>query len=308
MNDRIPLVNIYEGMAYDDKEVNLFENIGAAAKEGGKKVADPKKAVGSIFGRVENAFGNNSFRGFGLTGAFADMVHSIQYRDLDLIRAARTAGAADTGFAMTLGDYGITRAPGSGTYTGNTRGMDIETIVALEAISKGYDPTRGRYNMRDPSKSQTVVASGGLQVSNNPMDGFIRANGTVYDPRFIGAGASGTYARTDMIKKAARTYGVTPQRMSSILADARAGKMTVGEGVRRANAPYFDDSAGYDYSGVDTSPSSSIQKTNIQPPAGRTGEGSDDDYTSYEPSSFDRGDTMGDYDDEDPGEQGTVVA
>ena len=244
MNDRIPLVNIYEGMAYDDKEVNLFENIGAAVKEGGKKVADPKKAVGSMFKTVKNAFGNDSFRGFGVTGAFADMVHSIQYRDLDLIRAARTAGAADTGFAMTLGDYGITRAPGSGTYTGNTRGMDIETIVALEAISKGYDPTRGRYNMRDPSKSQTVVASGGLQVSTNPMDGFIRANGTVYDPRFIGAGASAAYARKDMVMKAANThlsYISDPEdrynAMSNAIAMARTGNMTIAQALARIPSP-----------------------------------------------------------------------
>jgi hypothetical protein len=241
MNDRIPLVNIYEGMAYDDKEVNLFENIGAAAKEGGKKVADPKKAVSSIFGTVKNAFGNNSFRGFGAAGAFADMVHSLQYRDLDLIRAARTAGAADTGFAMTLGDYGITRAPGSGRYTGNTRGMDIETITALEALSKGYDPHTShggsRYNPLDPSKSQTVVASGGLQVSNNPMDGFIRANGSVYDPRFIGAGASGAYARTDMIEKAAGYYGVTPDQMSGALAVARSGTMNVRQALNNVLAP-----------------------------------------------------------------------
>ena len=237
MDDRIPLVNIYEGMAYDDIEVNLFENIGAAAKEGGKKVADPKKAVGSMFKNVKNAFNNNSFRGFGAGGAFADMVHSIQYRDLDLIRIARTAGAADTGFAMTLGDYGITRAPGGRTYTGNTRGMDIETITALEAISKGYDPTRGRYNPLDPRSNQTVVASGGIQVSNNPMDGFIRANGTVYDPRFIGAGASGAYARTDMIKKAATYYGVTPDQMSGALAVARSGTMNVRQALNNVLAP-----------------------------------------------------------------------
>ena len=237
MGDRIPLVNIMEGVIDPDKDVNLFENLGDAVKAGAKRLKD---SPGAIFGTtVENAFGKNSYRPTGLTGAFADMVHSKQYMDLNAIRAARTAGAADTGFAMTLGDYGITRAPGSGTYTGNTRGMDIETIVALEAISKGYDPTHGRYNMRDPSKSKTVTASGGIQVSNNPMDGFIRANGTVYDPRFMGTvgGASGAYARSDMIIKAAAYYGVTPSQMSDAVAVARSGTMNVRQALNNVLAP-----------------------------------------------------------------------
>ena len=243
MGDRIPLVNIMEGVIDPDKDINLFENLGDAVKAGAKRVKDsPKSIMGTT---VQNAFGKNSYRPTGLTGAFADMVHSKQYSDLNYIRAARIANPyGDTGFAMTLGNFGITRAPGSGTYTGNTRGMDIETIVALEAISKGYDPTQGRYNMRDPSKNQTVVASGGLQVSSDPMDGFIRANGTVYDPRFMGTvgGASGAYARSDMITKAANTYlshisdpKTRYNAMSDILADARAGIRTVAQGL--ANNP-----------------------------------------------------------------------
>ena len=250
MGDRIPLVNIMEGVIDPDKDVNLFENLGDAVKAGAKRLKD---SPGAIFGTtVMNAFGNNSYRPTGLAGAFADMVHTRQYADLNAIRAARAAGAGDTGFAMTLGNFGITRAPGSGSYTGNMRGMDYETVKALEALSKGYDPIRGRYNMLDPSKSQTVFASGGLQLSNNPMDGFFRANGSVYNPRFMGTGsASAAYASLEMIRKAARTYGVTEDTVRDILADARAGIRTVQQGMRAANAPYFDDSAGYDYSGFD---------------------------------------------------------
>jgi hypothetical protein len=111
--------------------------------------------------------------------------------------------------------------------------MDIETLTSLEAISKGYDPIKGRYNALDPSKSQTVVASGGIQVSNNPMDGFIRANGTVYDPRFIGAGASAAYARSDMIEKAARSFGISSDEMSDAVAVARSGRMTVSQAVQQ---------------------------------------------------------------------------
>ena len=62
-----------------DKDVNLFENIGDAVKEGAKKLPI-KDSPGAIFGTtVENAFGKNSYRPTGLTGAFADMVHSKQY-------------------------------------------------------------------------------------------------------------------------------------------------------------------------------------------------------------------------------------
>ena len=244
-NDRLSLVeNVYEGMFDPDKDVQLGKGLSGAMKEGAKRLKDSPKA---IFGTtVKNAFGNESYRPTGLAGAFADMVHTRQYMDLNAIRAARTAGVADTGFAMTLGDYGITRAPGSGTYTGNTRGMDIETLNALEAISKGYDPTRGRYNPLNPRSNQTVVASGGLQVSTNPMDGFIRANGTVYDPRFMGTvgGASGAYARKDMVMKAANThlsYISNPEdrynAMSNAMAMARTGDMTIAQALARIPSP-----------------------------------------------------------------------
>ena len=304
-HDRISLVdNIYEGVFDPNKEVQLGKGFSGAIKEGQERVSgfsdklkdkDVQARAGMVGlaatqgtmsgglaatmlggSTVTNAFGKNSYRPIGALGAIADMVHARQYVDMNYIRAARRANPyGDTGFAMSLGNYGITRRPGESTYTGNTRGMDIETIVALEAISKGYDPTRGRYNMRDPSKSQTVTASGGIQVSNNPMDGFIRANGTVYDPRFIGAGASGAYARSDMIEKAARTYGVTPQRMSSILADARAGKMTVGQAIRGIQF----SRTKYDYSGGEDTGGKSFDVGKSQPPSpSRT---RDDDDGSY---------------------------
>lgn len=261
--DRLSLVeNIFEPGFDPDASMELGKGISGAFKEGAERVkAFPDKLkspdvkarvgitglaaatgpipgaiVGGLLGgtRVKNAFGNDSFRPPGLLGGIADMVHSKQYGDMQLIRAAKIANPyGDTGFAMSLGGFGVTRAPGSGSYTGNTRGMDIETLTSLEAISKGYDPIKGRYNALDPSKSQTVVASGGIQVSNNPMDGFIRANGTVYDPRFIGAGASAAYARSDMIEKAARSFGISSDEMSDAVAVARSGRMTVSQAVQQ---------------------------------------------------------------------------
>ena len=273
-HDRISLVdNIYEGVFDPNKEVQLGKGFSGAIKEGQERVSgfsdklkdkDVQARAGMVGlaatqgtmsgglaatmlggSTVTNAFGKNSYRPIGALGAIADMVHARQYVDMNYIRAARRANPyGDTGFAMSLGNYGITRRPGESTYTGNTRGMDIETIVALEAISKGYDPTQGRYNMRDPSKSQTVTRSGGIQVSDNPMDGFIRANGTVYDPRFIGAGPSGTYARKDMVMKAANThlgYISNPEdrydAMSNAMAMARTGDMTIAQALARIPSP-----------------------------------------------------------------------
>lgn len=194
-------------------------------------------AAGTFIGgtTVKNAFGNNSFRPSGPLGLVADIVHSKQYDDLAKIRAtvASYTGSnlskIDTGFAVTIGNFGITRAPGSGTYTGNTRGMDHEQIKALEAISNGFDPTRGRYNMLDPSKSQTVVESGGIQVSGNPMDGFYRANGTVYDPRL---GASGAYGTRRMAENAAANAGITYDQFQDALARARTGDVTLGDAIQ----------------------------------------------------------------------------
>lgn len=235
---------------------------------------DSKKLAGGIMGlvggpvgatagtfvggtTVKNAFGFNSFRPAGVLGAVADLVHSKQYADLSKIRAITSAysqgrvpdpmaGAAyagvnlakvDTGFAMAIGNMGITRAPGSGTFTGNTQGMDINQLLALEAVSKGFDPTRGRYNALDPSKSQTVVESGGLQVSGNPMDGFYRSNGTVYAPRF---GSSGAYGTKKMAETAAASAGITYDQFQDALSQARSGTISLGQAVqniKNASAP-----------------------------------------------------------------------
>ena len=194
---------------------------------------------------VQNAFGNNSFRPAGPLGFIADLVHAKQYAGMAKIRAARSAYAqgdmagtelgpmnfnkVDTGFAMTIGNMGILREPGSGTFTGNTQGMDIQQLLALEAVSKGYDPTRGRYNALDPSKNQTVAESGGMFVSDNPMDGFFRANGTFYSSR---TGASAAYSNKRDAEKAAATAGITYDEFQNALSAARSGSKTLDAAIR----------------------------------------------------------------------------
>jgi hypothetical protein len=209
-------------------------------------------AAGSTFigGKtVKNAFGKNSFRPSGFFGLTADMVHAIQYDHLKQIRAVRAANfpvydsalgrmvapkGVDTGFAMTIGNYGITRAPGGGTYTGNTRGMNINQLVALEAISKGYDPGNSAgINAFNSAKFGTVEEQGGMFISDNKMAGFFRPNGSFYDPRF---GRSGAYSTQKQAETAAKTAGVSYDQFQNALAQARSGKVTLQQALTSIKA------------------------------------------------------------------------
>ena len=189
---------------------------------------------------VKNAFGNNSFRPASVLGLMADVVHTMQYDHMQRIRAARVDNPfglkGDTGFAMTIGNYGITRPPGAGTYTGNTRGMDISQLVALEALSKGYDPGNSAgLNAFNPAKFGTVEKQGGLFISNNNMDGFFRPNGSFYDPRF---GRSGAYSTKRQAETAAATAGVSYDEFQKALSVARGtgGKTTLAQAIQDIKA------------------------------------------------------------------------
>ena len=215
-------------------------------------------AAGFIGGtEVQNAFGMTSFRPAGAMGMMADIVHTIQYRDMaynnalikslvdrsDLMPGAATFDMdltrIDTGFGMLIGTMGITRKAGTGVYTGNTRGMDIQQLKALEAISKGYDPTKG-FSVTNPGAGVKVEDSGGSFVSNNTMDGFYRANGTFYDPRTGVSAAMGNMSHLDAL--ASKTFGVTVsykngigmqynRATSNALKLARSGVMTLQEAL-----------------------------------------------------------------------------
>jgi hypothetical protein len=207
----------------------------------------PGAIVSTVIGgrTVKNAFGKNSFLPTGPLGIMGEIIHAKQYAGMAKIRAARSAYAqgdmagtelgpmnfskVDVGFAMTIGNMGILREPGSGTFTGNTQGMDIQQLLALEAVSKGYDPTRGRYNPLNPSKNQTVAESGGMFVSDNPMDGFFRANGTFYSSR---TGASAAYSNERDAEKAAATAGISYDQFQNALSAARSGSKTLDAAIR----------------------------------------------------------------------------
>ena len=226
------------------EELAELEKASSSFARGAMGLAGPMGAlVGSFIGgtTVKNAFGNNSFLPSGPLGMIGEVVHSIQYSDMSKIRAARAAtgsydsatgnfivnNTVDTGFAMSIGNMGITRAPESGTYSGNTQGLNIEQIKSLEAVSKGYDP-RG-FNPLNPGKSRSnVVADGGMFISGNKLEGFFRGNGTFYSPtRFT----SSAYSMKDQAEKAAATAGVSYTEFQSALSQARAGTKTLAQAI-----------------------------------------------------------------------------
>jgi len=103
----------------------------------------PGAVVGSFIGGKadKNGFGNTSFRPGGALGGVFDFLTAKQSDHISKIKAATAAGSSVKGFAMTIGDFGITRPPGSGAYTGNMRGMSHVQVKALEALSKGFVPS-----------------------------------------------------------------------------------------------------------------------------------------------------------------------
>ncbi len=197
----------------------------------------PGAIAGSFIGgrTVKNAMGQNSYRPNGAMGLVADVVHSIQYKDIANIRAAQSAYAnslfdsfaspgelasdteyrifnsKDIGFAMRIGNRGITRSPGDGTYTGN---------------------------MSDPTKSRLrIEESGGSFVSGNPMQGFYRANGTFYSPSANISSAYGTAGNRDAL---AAKNGITPDQADDALSAARSGSKTLAQAIqdiRNASQP-----------------------------------------------------------------------
>ena len=206
-------------------------------------------AAGFIGGEtVTNAFGNASFRPAGVLGAFADTVHTIQYKHMSSNRAYSNAlsqygqlAGMDTGFAMLTGSgFGVTREHGKSSYTGNYNGLSREHIVALDRLSQGNDPTRG-YDITKANTGTSIEGNGGVFVSNNRIDGFYRSNGTFYDPRTNQSAAGGNMSHVDQL--AAKTFGVSDvnhrtgtgqmyrNAVRNALEAARAGTMTLNEAL-----------------------------------------------------------------------------
>lgn len=200
-------------------------------------------ALGSIIGgeTVTNAFGNPSLRPSGPLGLVADVVHSIQYNDMAQIRAAHSANqglsqetAADffsmgpTGFAMEFSTgFGITRAPGSSTYTGNLMGMSLEQVRTFDALSHGFIPSG--YN---PAKETgtTIQEAGWKQNSmfdpqGNSLKGQAGAGGYYkQDGSYIGpTGQGSAYGTTASAAGLAASNGISTDAALKALAGVRNG-------------------------------------------------------------------------------------
>jgi len=193
---------------------------------------------------VTNAFGNISARPDGILGQFADAVHARQYADMAHNRAVARAyssdlqdaiddpdedlygsiseGRRDFGFAMSFGSGpgagGITRKAGTGTYTGNTRGLDNNTLRSIEAVQRGFVPstfggTLGfDYTGKDAVRFEDAGYSGQLSGGGRYTD-----TGAYMD-RF---GRVSMLGRASDLKSLAETYGITEIEASKALSAAR---------------------------------------------------------------------------------------
>jgi hypothetical protein len=211
-----------------------------------------EKVVGSLMGVVggipgsiaggfingtttTNAFGKASFRPSGALGFVADMVHSKQYQDMAQIRAATAADASATGFAMAIGGFGITRAPGSGSYTGNMRGLSHVQVKTLESLNKGYLPSS--YNMQ--KETGTSLADAGYVSGRLSTGGYYKDNGTY----MTATGQTAAFGMEADAKALGEKYGISDvETVRGILANARNGRGTVS-GLMAAEKARIDKAA-----------------------------------------------------------------
>jgi hypothetical protein len=196
---------------------------------------------------VTNAFGNTSARPDGILGMVADAVHSIQYADMAHNRAVARAyssdlqdaiddpdedlygsiseGRRDFGFAMSFGSGtgagGITRRAGTGTYTGNTRGLDNNTLRSIEAVQRGFVPsTFGGtfgfdYTGKDAVRFEDAGYSGQLSGGGRYTDtgAYMDAYGRV-----------SMLGRASDLKSLAKTEDITEIEAAKALSAARKGE------------------------------------------------------------------------------------
>jgi hypothetical protein len=170
-----------------------------------------------------NAFGRPSMRPGGPLGAITDFVATRQYSDIAAINAATATGAAQTGFAGLFGNLGITRAPGSGTYTGNMQGMSHTQVKNIEAISKGFVPST--YNMTE--ETGTSLQEGGYNTGRLATGGYYKENGTYMDP----FGRTSAMGLMEDLESLASNYGVSVSQASDALSNARQGNGTLSENL-----------------------------------------------------------------------------
>lgn len=171
----------------------------------------------------KDAFGNVTVDASGIPGFVQTLVGNIQAKDRAAIAAAKAAGLTTTGFEVNfgIGKNGITRAPGSGTYTGNMMGLSHTEMKAIEAIQKGFEPRS--YNMQDETGTK-FAASGGMKVGNF---GYYTGNGS-----FVSITGQGSrYGLMSHAETLAKENGITTQQALDALTTARTTDTTLKQAV-----------------------------------------------------------------------------
>ncbi len=180
----------------------------------------PGAVAGSFIGGKadKNAFGNTSFRPGGALGGVFDFLTAKQSDHITKIKAATSAGSSAKGFAMTLGNFGITRPPGSRAYTGNMRGMSHVQVKALEALSKGFVPSG--YNI--VTETGKKLTDEGYTTGQLSTGSFYRDDGAVMsaDGRTVAGAGYETDARA-LATKFGVDYDIRREDVLTVINDAR---------------------------------------------------------------------------------------
>lgn len=212
------------------KEKAFAGTVGALTKGSPMSLVAGALLVGDT---VENAFGNESWRPSGPLGIVSDMVHSRQYDDMASIKAGIAAGKTG-GFAMQVGNGGITRGVGALSYTGNMMGLSFEQVKARDAISKGFTPNS--FSMSKEA-GQTFKEAGWIPIAYSTNEdgvtpgaatGFYTESGNFVDQ----------YGNTSMMgsmndaQNLADAHGISLQGARSALGVARTGGKTLSEALQ----------------------------------------------------------------------------
>jgi hypothetical protein len=165
-----------------------------------------------------------------MPGFAFDMVKNLQSKDIAAIKAAQAAQSSVTGFAATFGNYGITRAPGSGTYTGNMQGLTHGQVKAIEAISKGYTPSS--YNMT--AEEGDKIADGGGVTLGGTVGGYYAGDGS-----YVSATGQGSaYGSMNAAAQLGQQYGVSTETAVDVLGKVRSGQyssVAAGMSIAKSN-------------------------------------------------------------------------
>jgi len=226
---------------------------------------------------VKNAFGNDSFRPAGPLGMVADMVHAQQYEDMSSIAKNVAIGSKAGGFAMQIGNGGITRKYGGTTYTGNMMDLTFEQVKARDAISKGFVP-----NGFDMAKEtgKTFEQAGWLPTSySSDPSGLNRVAATGFytqSGNFINQYGEGSmYGTKTDAQNLANAYGVSYNTAIAALGLARTGEMDLSDALQKGML----EEAGQDESALESGVTSSGEKTADFTGLASTKPGAD--YTNY---------------------------